>query len=162
MTVTLQFEPSHLGRIRQLTEELTKEEKTLDLFFELSPDMFCIADSDGYLCKINAAWTKTLGWTEEELLAIPFIEFVHSDDVVNTKHVMEHMEEREVIRFHNRYRVKDSDKYIVLEWSATAWIDGLTYATARQVPIQCLTCPDAETRFGWNHRSDGTLNGPKP
>lgn len=136
MTVTLQFKPSHLGRIRQLTEELTDEGKELHLFFKLSPDMFCIADKHGYFCKVNAAWTKILGWTEKELLEIPFIQLVHPNDVNNTKHILEHMEEQEVIRFHNRYRRKGSNEYVVLEWSATAWIDGFIYATARQVPEQ--------------------------
>ena len=160
MTMTLQFEPSHLGRIRQLTEELTVE-KELYLFFKLSPDMFCVADRDGCLCMVNAAWTKILGWTEEELLNISFLELVHPDDMDNTIRAMDHMDEQEVIRFHNRYRKKGSDEYIVLEWSATAWIDGLTYATARQVPVQCLVCPEAAERFGWNHRPDETLNGSK-
>lgn len=158
---TLQFEPSLCGRIRKLTEKLAEEETTLYLFFTLSPDMFCIADSNGYLRKVNAAWTKELGWTKEELLSVPFLELIHPDDVENTKHILEHMEEQDVIRFHNRYRKKGTGEYVVLEWCATAWTNGFTYATARPVPERCLVCPESEERLGWNPRAGGIKNGPE-
>lgn len=162
---TIDFGPTSLGRIRQLTEELNEEETTLYLFFKLAPDLFCIADNTGYLRKVNQAWQMILGWSEEELLSVPFMKFVHPDDVSRTQDIMNHMAEQDIIRFHNRYRRKPGttnlteeksiageDDYVVLEWSATAWHNGLTYAAARQVPATCLTCPDAEERFGWMHR----------
>jgi PAS domain S-box-containing protein len=161
----LSFPPSKLGRLRELTEELTAEETELYLFFKLAPDLFCLADSSGYLRKVNAAWTKILGWTEEELLTHQFFDFIHPEDVARTKSVMSHMSDQEVIRFHNRYQKKNSQDYEVLEWSATRWTDGLTYAAARPVPPACLLCPESEERFGnilgRNHRT-GTVekNGP--
>ena len=42
--------------------------------------MLCIAGFDGYFKKLNQAWTLTLGFTEEELQARPYLEFVHPDD----------------------------------------------------------------------------------
>jgi PAS domain S-box-containing protein len=162
MPKTLELGPSLCGRIRELTDELTEEETALYLFFKLSPDMFCIADTEGMLRKVNAAWTNTLGWAEQELVEQPFLAFIHPDDVDRTKHIMGHMAEQDVIRFHNRYRKKDSNDYVVVEWSATAWINGLTYAVGRQVPDKCLTCPDSEERLGWKHRDGGSVNGPKP
>jgi PAS domain S-box-containing protein len=163
---TIDFGPTHLGRIRQLTEELIEEEPVLHLFFRLSADLFCIADDTGYFRKINKAWQMILGWTEEELLAVPFIDFVHPDDVERTKKLMEHhMNGQDVIRFHNRYRRKPGTTnliegesaagncdYVVLEWSSTAWHNGLTCAAARQVPTSCLECSASEDRFGWIHR----------
>lgn len=168
---TIDFGPTQLGRIRQLTEDLNEEETTLLLFFKLSPDMFCIADETGYFRRVNQAWQMTLGWSEEELLSLPFVTFVHPDDIERTESIMKRMKRHDTIRFHNRYRRKpgttnlieeksvagDYD-YVVLEWSSTAWHNGLTYAAARQVPADCLRCPDAEQRFGWLHRR-GLLNG---
>lgn len=45
--------------------------------FELSRDLHCTASFDGHFQQLNAAWTATLGWSEDELRARPFVEFVH-------------------------------------------------------------------------------------
>lgn len=175
ITKTIDFGPTKLGRIRQLTEVLNSDELAIHLFFNLAPDLFCIADHSGYLKKINHAWKLMLGWTESELLSETLMSFIHDEDVESTKQVIARMDNQDIIRFHNRIRRKPGtinkindpdgplageDDYIVLEWSATAWHNGLTYAVARQVPVSCLLCPDAQNRFGWLHRSNA-INGSK-
>lgn len=157
---TLLFAPTNMGRIRQLTEELSEElsedQTTLYLFFKLASNLFCVADSTGYFQKVNQAWSMILGWTEEELLSIPFIKFIHPDDISRTQDIV-HMKKNDIIRFHNRYRRKSGttnlieeksiagdDDYVTLEWSSTALDNGLTYAAARQVPASCLQCSESE------------------
>jgi PAS domain S-box-containing protein len=49
--------------------------------FDLSPDGFCIAGFDGYLRFANPAFARILGYAQEELLARPFMDNVHPDDV---------------------------------------------------------------------------------
>jgi two-component system sensor histidine kinase/response regulator len=57
-----------------------KVSEELDLFFTLSPDLLCIADFDGRFILLNPAWEKTLGFSTEELLSRPYLDFVHPDD----------------------------------------------------------------------------------
>ena len=52
---------------------------------ELTRDLFCTANLDGYLVELHGPWTKTLGWTEAELRSKPFVEFVHPDDRERTR-----------------------------------------------------------------------------
>jgi PAS domain S-box-containing protein len=49
-------------------------------FLDLSLDAFCIAGFDGYLKYANPAFARILGYTQEELLARPFMDNVHPDD----------------------------------------------------------------------------------
>jgi PAS domain-containing protein len=49
--------------------------------FEGSRDLVCTASLDGYFLSLNAGWERLLGWTRGELMARPFVEFVHPDDV---------------------------------------------------------------------------------
>ncbi|MFL5573338.1 MAG: PAS domain S-box protein, partial [Gemmatimonadaceae bacterium] len=51
-----------------------------DRFFEVSIDLLCFLDFNGYFKRLNPAWERTLGFTRDELMSRPFIEFVHPDD----------------------------------------------------------------------------------
>ena len=59
-------------------------EYNFERFFDLSLDLLCIASTDGYFKRINASFQRTLGWTLEELLSRPFIDFIHADDIAAT------------------------------------------------------------------------------
>jgi len=63
-----------------LFAEHKRTEEELATLFRLSRDMLCIADFEGYLLRVNPAWAKTLGYTDEELTARPYVDFVHPDD----------------------------------------------------------------------------------
>ena len=60
-------------------------ELELERVFTMSVDLLCIAGFDGYLKRVNPAWMRTFGYTEQELLSRPFIEFVHPDDRAHTE-----------------------------------------------------------------------------
>jgi PAS domain S-box-containing protein len=106
----------------------------LDRFFKLSLDMFGIATFDGYFVRVNPAWQMILGYSEEEIRAAPFIDFVHPDDKVPTEKAMSALTTGErVIDFENRYRAKDGS-YKRLQWTSAPFIhQGLIYAVARDV-----------------------------
>jgi PAS domain S-box-containing protein len=86
--------------------------------FDYSTDMMCVAGFDGYFKLLNPAWTKTLGWSSEELMSKPRIDYVHPDDIDNTQNVnSEIIDGEEVYKFENRYRCKNGD-YKWLSWSS--------------------------------------------
>ncbi len=64
---------------RDVTERRRAEEQ-LDRFFTRSLDLHCLAGFDGFLKRVNPAWTDTLGYTAEELLARPYLDLVYPDD----------------------------------------------------------------------------------
>jgi PAS domain S-box-containing protein len=67
----------------QIASNVTERRKAAadrDRLFNLSVDMLCVAAPDGYLKRINPAVMHTLGYSEEELLARPFVELLHPDD----------------------------------------------------------------------------------
>jgi len=87
---------------------------------ECSLDLIATANFDGYFTEVNPAFTRTLGFTSEELLAEPFLTFVHPDDVEPTlAAVAEQTEQgRDVLNFQNRYRTKDGS-FRWLEWTSS-------------------------------------------
>jgi PAS domain S-box-containing protein len=107
-------------------------EEELNQFFNVTLDLLCIANIDGYFLRLNPAWKKILGYTREELMANRFLEFVHPDDLDRTREVVSTLSsQQEVISFENRYRCKDGT-YRWLEWSSAPAGD-LIYAAARDI-----------------------------
>lgn len=100
-------------------------------FFDLSLDMLCVADTSGYFRRLNPAFLATLGFNREEMLARPFIDFVHPDDVEATLDEVRKLAAGErTIDFENRYRCKGGH-WKWLSWRAVAQSDGRIYAVAR-------------------------------
>jgi PAS domain S-box-containing protein len=113
------------------------DEDLFQHFFGASLDMLCIAGFDGYFKRINRAWCDTLGFTEEELLGRPYIDFVHPEDR-NATAVEAHRNASggSVLSFQNRYRCKDGS-YRWLMWRSTPDAERqLVYALARDVTEQ--------------------------
>jgi PAS domain S-box-containing protein len=121
-------------RLRQQAQD------ELDRFFTLSLDFLGIASTDGYFKRVSPAVTDILGWSIEEFLSRPFINFVHPDDRAATLREVEKqvVSGEKVLRFENRYQHKDGS-WRVLSWQSIPQPGGLMYATARDVTEQKRT-----------------------
>ncbi len=111
-----------------------RAEEELDRFFTLSLDLLCVAGYDGYFTRVNPAWTKLLGYTEEELLSRPYVEFVHPEDREATAAATAKLADGEsVVYFENRYLHKDGT-FRWLLWAATPYATHrIVYAAARDI-----------------------------
>ncbi|MGQ4649625.1 PAS domain S-box protein [Lyngbya aestuarii] len=120
-------------QIQDLTDRKRAEEE-LERFFNLSIDMLCVAGTDGYFKRLNPAFTETLGYTTEELLAQPFLDFIHPDDRAKTLVEMKKLAVgTPTIQFQNRYLGKDG-VYRWLSWTVFPVVElGFLYAVARNI-----------------------------
>ncbi len=108
------------------------KQETFEQFFALSLDMLCVAGTDGYFRRLNPAFAA-LGYTQEELLSRPFLDFVHPDDVASTLAEIEKLSQgAPTVSFENRYRCKDGS-YRWLVWTSAPNPSGTLYAIAHDI-----------------------------
>lgn len=97
---------------------MTATDYNYELYFDLSPDLLCIAGFDGYFKKINPAVSRLLEYSMEELYAKPINYFVYGDDKDITEKVRDDLRNsKPLYNFENRYRTK-SGKIIWLTWTS--------------------------------------------
>ncbi|RKH82591.1 PAS domain S-box protein [Corallococcus sp. AB032C] len=114
-------------------------------FFQLSPDMFCVAGLDGYFKRVNTYFVSVLGWSEAELYQRPFMELVHPDDQASTREEMRKLSHGiPTLRFQNRFRTRDG-RYRWLAWASRPVLElGLIYAAARDITEQKTVAQERE------------------
>jgi PAS domain S-box-containing protein len=114
------------------------EQDSFERLFDLSLDMLSVAGADGYFRKLNRAWERVLGWRREDLLAKPYLEFVHPEDRERTLAVHRQLVEgRDNVQFENRYLCKNGS-YRWLAWTCPGVRPGndMLYSIARDITEQ--------------------------
>ncbi len=103
--------------------------------FNFSHDLLCVATVDGFFVDVNIEFQKVLGYSRDELLSKPFVEFVHPDDRDKTGHVMEQLRSgQDLTHFQNRYRCSNGT-YRFFDWTCPAPLIGehILYSAARDI-----------------------------
>lgn len=111
---------SQLTRLREVSNTLDHNHSQISGFFEMSPDLFGILRSDGYLDKINRSWRISLGWNDSELSDRPLIHFVHNGDVDTFQEFLVKLEDNETSFCQCRLQCKDGG-FVKVEFSASGW-----------------------------------------
>ena len=97
-------------------QEVQETQQELSRVYDMSLDMIGSAGFDGYFKDVNAAWRQIFGYSKEELLARPFIEFVHPEDREATNAETARIGEgATALYFENRYQTKNG------EWRWLSW-----------------------------------------
>ncbi len=104
-------------------------------YIELSANMVCKASFNGYFTELSPAWAKVLGFTTDELMARPYVEFIHPEDIDKTIQEAGALAttSNETVQFINRYQTKDGS-YKWLSWNALSDLDTkIIYAVAHDI-----------------------------
>jgi PAS domain S-box-containing protein len=119
---------------QQMRSKTQTDQFDLEYFFNLSPDLLCIAGFDGYFKKINPAVSKTLGYSLEELLNNPIDTFVHPEDRELTSRRRQELREGKVLfQFENRYVAKDGSVVWLFWTSVPIEKDQVIFAIAKDI-----------------------------
>ena len=126
-----------LLQLRKSNIDLITSQKEFQNFIDLSKDLVCIANVNGIFKKVNPAFTTVLGYSKEELEGMPFVDFVHTDDLAATYREVEKLSKGNLtISFENRYRCKNG-KYILLSWNTSPDpVTGNLYCIARDITLE--------------------------
>jgi len=116
-------------------------ELELERVFTMSVDLLCIAGFDGYLKRVNPAWMRTLGYTEQDLLSRPFIEFAHPEDRAHTEEALGVLAEgHDLVEFENRHLCRDGSARW-LQWTSRPVLEQrLAYSVARDYIAEKIRC----------------------
>jgi len=103
------------------TTQLRASQFDRDLFFNYSGDLLSIANLDGELKQINAAWTTCLGWDINRIKAMNIYDFLHPDDIEKTQEFRKKLlNSDKVLTLTNRYRTINNE-YRIIRWSSIAF-----------------------------------------
>jgi PAS domain S-box-containing protein len=112
------------GELRMLSEKLEEEveRRTLerDRIWNVSEDLLAVSNFEGYFLSINPAWTRLLGWSEDEIKSMHVSELRHPEDApasIAARAQLAHG--ATTVRMENRFRHKDGS-WRWLQWTMTA------------------------------------------
>ncbi len=113
-----------------------KTEEELDNFFNLAPNFLAIAGFDGYFKKVNPTFTRLLGYSNEELISIPFIELVHPEDWIDAENAIGKLISGSSI---NEFEIRFITKNGQLKWLSWSCIglvsENVIYAAAKDITL---------------------------
>lgn len=110
---------AELERVNATLED-TVERRTheRDRVWQTTNDLMGTAGLDGFMKTVNPAWTRMLGWSEEEILSRPFADIIDPQDHEETMDVVRRLSNGETVTdFVDHVRAKDGE-YRAIQWTA--------------------------------------------
>ncbi len=114
------------GTARDITESkrtqsaLDREIEERQRIFETSQDLILVTDTAGNFVQISPSSRTILGYEPSEMVGRSAVEFIHPDDLDNTRDEMRSARRGQQMRnFEARYRHKDDGRVVFLNWMGT-------------------------------------------
>jgi PAS domain S-box-containing protein len=104
---------------KQIQQALSQEIEERRRIFETSQDLILITDAKGVLVQVSPSSEATLGYLPEEMIGHSAVDFIHADDLDNTREEMRAARRGLHTRnFDSRYIHKDG-RAVMLSWMGT-------------------------------------------
>lgn len=113
---------------------LEKAKKDLSKIMDSSLDVICAVNAEGYFVKVSLASINVWGYTPEELIGQPLLNYVHPDDVEKSLQTSQRvMSGNNEMHFENRY-IHKNGSVIPMSWSVS-WdpVERIRYGIARDI-----------------------------
>ena len=146
-----------------LEQQVTERTEDRNRLWQLSSDLMLIAGFDGSIQAVNPAWTRILGWSEDELIRLPLFALIHPDDLDHTIAGASGIAAGQAYaRFENRYRHKDGS-YRDIVWNAGPGEGQIIAvgrdATEEKAAAAALVATEAQLRQAQKMEAVGQLTG---
>ncbi len=114
---------SRIAELESLVELSRRSEADRCQIDDNLPVLVATAGLDGYYKNVNAAFERILGWSEQESLSRPFMEFIHPDDRAAAELAFERLRSGEsAFDFLDRNVCKDGS-YRWINWNVIYLVD---------------------------------------
>ncbi|RKI44555.1 PAS domain S-box protein, partial [Corallococcus sp. AB049A] len=142
-----------------LEERVEQRTRERDRVWNVSQDLLVVGSlAEGRFLSVNPAWTRMLGWTEEELLGRTSEWLERPEDYARTRAEVHSLEGgNPTLSFESAYRCKNGG-YRRISWTAVPVPeDGVLYASGRDVTAQRQT--EDQLRQAQKMEAVGKLTG---
>jgi PAS domain S-box-containing protein len=153
--------------LRRLSEKLESEverrTRERDRIWTVSEDLLGVSTFDGYFISINPAWTKLLGWSEDEIKAMHVSALRHPEDEAHSIAGRSRLASGvSTVRIENRFRHKDGS-WRWIHWTMTTE-DGFIYVSGRNTTTEreaAAALAKAQQQFAHSQKMEalGQLTG---
>ena len=116
----------------RLEAEIAERIRERDRIWQVSEDLLGVSNFEGYFTSVNPAWTRLLGWSEDEIKRMHVSELRHPDDEAHSTAGRRQLAEgASTVRIENRFRHKDGS-WRWLSWTLAA-DNGIIYVIGRHI-----------------------------
>jgi PAS domain S-box-containing protein len=136
------------ARLRELNADLERQvlerSFTRGQVWRLSPDLLGSVDRHAHLLAVNPAWSRVLGWSEEELRGKDLLALLHPDDLEMSRAAFYSIDaSTPALRVPNRVRHKDGS-YRWISWVAV--MEGeVIYGMGRDITTEKIAEKELES-----------------
>jgi len=123
------------GQLVRTTDDLAERTRERDRIWNVSEDLLGVSTFDGYFIALNPAWTRVLGWHEDEVRRQHVDTLRHPDDAERSRAGRARLAAGvPTVRMENRFCHKDGS-WRWISWTMTA-DQGLIYVAGRDVTAE--------------------------